>query len=123
MGEISRTGKSQLAEDLIQDTFVRAMTHWGDRRDPERTRSWLFTIAHNLLLDNGRRRQIESTIPVPEISALVAPRPFPSPEQVTLDHDRRRTINGIIESLPGQQGDAISLRYLQERTGVEAAEE
>src|SRR5918994_6131908 len=44
------------AEDLTQFTFERAMRAWG-RFDPDRAsaRTWLMSIANNLLIDHYRR--------------------------------------------------------------------
>src|SRR5918995_2034352 len=53
-----RTGDADLADDLTADTFERALR--GRRRfDPRRSseRTWLFSIALNLLRDHGRRAE------------------------------------------------------------------
>ena len=53
-----RTGDADLADDLTADTFERALR--GRRRfDPRRAseRTWLFSIALNLLRDHGRRTE------------------------------------------------------------------
>src|SRR5580700_8110624 len=39
-----------LAEDVTQQTFIRAMEARRSLRDPSRVRSWLYTIARNLAL-------------------------------------------------------------------------
>jgi RNA polymerase sigma-70 factor (ECF subfamily) len=50
-------GDPTLAEDLAQETFLKAFRHL-DRFDTERRfASWLFTIAHNTTLDYLRRRK------------------------------------------------------------------
>ena len=43
------------AEDLLQETFVRAIRAPEGIRDPSRARSYLFTTAHRLLIDHLRR--------------------------------------------------------------------
>ncbi len=45
-----------IADDLTQDTFVRAMDRMDDLRDPQKIESWLFKIAHNLCHDHFRTR-------------------------------------------------------------------
>ena len=58
----------QLAEDLAQETFVKAYRALG-RYDPSRKlASWLFKIAHNTTLDHLRRRQLD-TVPFEASSA------------------------------------------------------
>jgi RNA polymerase sigma-70 factor, ECF subfamily len=46
------------AEDLVQDTFERAFNGLDQMRDPERSRSWLVSILHNVFLDRCRRQRI-----------------------------------------------------------------
>ncbi|CRK62108.1 RNA polymerase sigma-54 factor RpoN [Alloactinosynnema sp. L-07] len=53
---VARTvGDPHLAEDLVQEAFVRALRLLGDLRDPLRFRPWLFSIAHRAALDHVRR--------------------------------------------------------------------
>lgn len=44
------------AEDLLQETFLRVFAHREDYRPTAAFRSWLFTIARNLLIDQIRQR-------------------------------------------------------------------
>ncbi|MFJ5232554.1 RNA polymerase sigma factor [Kitasatospora sp. NPDC088391] len=54
---LRRTGSRPLAEDLAQDTFVRAMAGIrGFRWTGADFGAWLFTIARNVLLDHEKRR-------------------------------------------------------------------
>src|SRR5215218_10296569 len=57
---IYRTGDRALAEDVVADTFERALRKRSmfDRgRGTEK--AWLYTIATNLLRDGARRREVE----------------------------------------------------------------
>lgn len=45
-----------LADDLCQETFLRALEHEGDLADPAKARPWLYRIARNLSLDHLRQR-------------------------------------------------------------------
>jgi RNA polymerase sigma-70 factor (ECF subfamily) len=45
------------AEDLLQETFVRAIRATGSLRDEQKLRPYLLTIAHNLMVNNVRRRR------------------------------------------------------------------
>ncbi len=59
------TGDRQAAEEIVQDTFVRAWRA-ADRFDPGRgeARTWLFAIARNLVTDHHRRRAVRPVSPV-----------------------------------------------------------
>lgn len=50
------TGQRDHAEDLLQETFLRAFRHLGDLRDPTRFSTWLFGIARNVCLESWRIR-------------------------------------------------------------------
>ena len=58
------TGSPAAADDVVQETLLRA---WRNPRildqDPATARSWLFTVARNLVIDEARsaRRRHEST--------------------------------------------------------------
>lgn len=45
------------ADDLVQDCLERAVRRWSQRRDGE-VRAWLFTILHNLAVDQFRRSAV-----------------------------------------------------------------
>jgi len=49
-------GDRQAAEDLLQETFLRVFGHREDYRPTAAFRTWLFTIARNLLIDHLRQR-------------------------------------------------------------------
>jgi RNA polymerase sigma-70 factor (ECF subfamily) len=53
------SGDRQRAEDLVQETLLRAWRH-PEALDPDRgsVRSWLFTTARNLAIDSWRRRSV-----------------------------------------------------------------
>jgi RNA polymerase sigma-70 factor (ECF subfamily) len=45
------------AEDLVQDTVVRALEKAGSFRSESLLRTWLHRILHNIAVDHGRRRR------------------------------------------------------------------
>lgn len=45
-----------LADDLCQETFLRALEHGADLADPAKAKPWLYRIARNLSLDHLRQR-------------------------------------------------------------------
>jgi len=56
------SGDRQRAEDLVQETLLRAWQH-PEAMDPDRgsVRAWLFTTARNLAIDAWRRRAARGT--------------------------------------------------------------
>jgi len=49
-------GDARLAEDLLQDTFVKAMAAGAKFCSLENPRAWLFRVAKNCLIDHLRRK-------------------------------------------------------------------
>lgn len=47
------------AEDLVQETYLRALQSFGTLRDPARVRPWLFQILNRLVIDRHRTRDRE----------------------------------------------------------------
>jgi RNA polymerase sigma-70 factor (ECF subfamily) len=63
------TGDSARAEDVVQETLLRAWQHPEVTDDTERSaRAWLFTVARNMIIDERRsaRFRSESDVPNPE---------------------------------------------------------
>jgi RNA polymerase sigma-70 factor (ECF subfamily) len=56
---ISLTGNVDRADDLVQETLVRAMTHIDSFRPGTNMSAWLFTILRNLFRSEYRKRRRE----------------------------------------------------------------
>ena len=54
------TGDSYRADDLVQDTLLRACAKWTLWRPASDLRAWLFTIMHNLFINQLRAAPLES---------------------------------------------------------------
>jgi RNA polymerase sigma-70 factor (ECF subfamily) len=53
------TGNPTVAEDLVQETYLRALQSFGTLRDRARVRPWLFQILSRLVIDRHRTRDRE----------------------------------------------------------------
>jgi RNA polymerase sigma-70 factor, ECF subfamily len=58
-----------LAEDVTQETFLRAFRFIGGYRGAQRFGSWLFTIARNCSMDALRKRGLVAEITEPDVRA------------------------------------------------------
>lgn len=112
---VRMTGDRTQAEDLAQETFVKAFRRLKSFDSTRRLSSWLFRIAHNTTLDALRRLKPE----VVELEGLsegdphrdpAAP-PAPDPlEQAALG----AALNRALLSLRPDYRAAIALRYDQQ---------
>jgi RNA polymerase sigma-70 factor, ECF subfamily len=50
-------GDRERADDLVQDTLERALSHWHQRRIEGDLRGWLYTILHNRFLSDRQRQK------------------------------------------------------------------
>lgn len=56
------------ADDLVQDSLERAITHWHQRRQQNDARAWLFTIVHNLAINRLRQAARRGAhVPIDEV--------------------------------------------------------
>jgi len=77
------------AEDAVQDTFVAALEHIADLRDPERLRAWLYTIAARAVIRRGIHRGRHVLVAPPEVVELFgAAQPGDGPEATALRGER-----------------------------------
>jgi RNA polymerase sigma-70 factor, ECF subfamily len=112
-----RTGDRVLAEDLLADTFERALRA-RRRFDPRRAsaKTWLYAIALNCLRDHARRRASEG-----RALERVAAGPGP-PQSGELERVAERDLlKGGLARLSEEEREAIALRFGAELTVPEIA--
>ena len=53
------TGEASQAEDLVQDTMLKAYRSWRQYRPGTNAKGWLLTILRNTFINDYRRRKLE----------------------------------------------------------------
>jgi RNA polymerase sigma factor (sigma-70 family) len=111
-----RTGERELAEDLLADTFERALRARGrfDRRKASE-KTWLYTIALNLLRDHARRRKSEAR------ALERAPRESPEPPDPLAGVEHRDEVERAMATLSDEEREAVALRFGGDLTVPEIA--
>jgi len=105
------------AEDLTQDTFVRALRAY-DRYRAGATDAWLKRITTNLFLDSIRRRRRIAFEPLTSENAALA---GPSAENVVLAGQLEPALADAIAALPAHMRTVVVMRYVDQRTDDEIA--
>ena len=105
------------ADDLVQDTLERAISRWHQRRSDGETRTWLFTILHNLAV-NHLRRAARRGREVPFDDAGESDVAVPSTQEDAL---RRDDILGAVGQLPDDQRSVLLLVSIEDASYTEAA--
>lgn len=65
-------GDRDLAEDVVQETWLRAIDAWRRKGPPRDPAAWLATVAKNLLRNHFRRQRPTSWGDAPKEGALLA---------------------------------------------------
>ena len=76
------SGSADEAEDLVQETFLRAYRAWDQYEQGTRAKSWLFTICRNVFLRKRERAQRHEEI-VSETADRSGPGPVANPVWVS----------------------------------------
>jgi RNA polymerase sigma-70 factor (ECF subfamily) len=109
-------GNREAADDLVQDTLVRALSHWNLRRNKGNLRGWLYTILYNRFLsDQHRVRRQGSHDPLTEETEL---RGIDGGQNSVLE---RRDLLRAFAALPGEQRAVLLLIGVEDLSYHEAA--
>ena len=101
-------GSKQLAEEITQETFFRAMSRRKDFRQEADEVTWLCTIARNLFYDEKRREK--KTAPMPEEAASDEK----SIEQIAADRDSSFRVHLALHALEEPYREIFELRVFGE---------
>ena len=113
------TGRSQEAEDLTQDVFLRVYKTLGSFQGSQGSfTTWLTSLTRNLLIDHYRKHKKErSDVSVDdENTADLAETnvTFTRPDVVMIEQESRQAIQVAIEKLSPDLREAVILRDMQE---------
>jgi len=115
-------GEPSLAEDILQDTWLRVMDRL-DRYDPDRPFAvWLFRVAHNCAVDMLRKQsrqgffagsqgdeEGESAVPLEQI-----PDSGPSALELLAGEELQASVAAVFASLPAHYREVLDLRFHEE---------
>lgn len=127
-------GQREDAEEVAQETLLKVFENLHTLREPERVRSWIYTIARNIcymkrrksifapeeeisldqLMPSFRQDGGERKLEIADWSAL--------PEAQAMNSELRETLHRAIASLPEIYRSVLLLRDVEELTTEEAAE-
>jgi RNA polymerase sigma-70 factor (ECF subfamily) len=127
-------GEGALAEDLLQETFLRVVRGARDWKPDARVSTWLYTIARNLCTDHARRavhrRALSLDAPArpsgddgsgPVLADRVASKAAGA-ERQTLDRELRAHIDEAIGALPVDQREVFLMREMMDLSFADIAQ-
>jgi RNA polymerase sigma-70 factor (ECF subfamily) len=112
-----RLNSREAAEDATSEVFMKALASLHTHQSNRSFRSWLFAIAHNVVVDTYRSgRPANPLNAIPEIVDLA-----PSPEEWALTAAAVQEVRNVLSELPPGQREILELR-LAGLTGAEIAD-
>jgi RNA polymerase sigma-70 factor (ECF subfamily) len=112
-----------LAEEMMQETFVRAFALMPGLRNEAGFSTWLFGIARNVAREGRRERARDQNrlgLDDPAVDGLLDP--LASPETDAMRQQLRRAIRSGLATLDEDRRTALALRVFAEKSYQEIAE-
>lgn len=98
-----------LAEDLMEDTFVKLVTDRPAFKGKSSFKTWLYAIARNKALDRLRRRRHD--VPLSEVEGQIDDGRLLEDEY--LRQDRKIAVHKALDALAPDQRQALYLSYIE----------
>ncbi len=113
-------GNATEAEDVVQETFLKAYARRWLIRGPERFPAWLWTTARNRALG----RSLESTVQksTSKKIAEMADDGMPCPSANLREAERNGAVQGLLRTLPENHRTAVTLLFMEGMTYEEIEE-
>ena len=99
------TRDREVAEDLLQETFVRLITETRAGRMPEQVRAWLYRVAANAAISRGRHGSVWNRL----VPRLLDRREPASPESEVLRTERESELHTALARLAPDARAALLL--------------
>ena len=112
------TSNPVVADDLGQETFLRAYRGLEHFEGRARFSTWIYRIAYNVFLNYKTRTRQFGALPEGLLERRAAPQDELAPER----HDLRHDLDLAMAALPDRYRAVITLYYLQELSYPEIAE-
>ena len=118
---------SHLADDLMQETFVKAIKslRGGKYSESNRFQSWLLRIAHNLVIDYFRQKSHYREVSNEEygVDLLNTPRFSEMNAEQRMVYERViAEVRMMVDGLPPSQREVVMLRYYADLSFKEIAD-
>lgn len=118
----------EAADDLVQETFMKAFSSLATYRSEYKFSTWLYRIGANSAIDHLRKQRIKTlSLDSPPENAdgpmeIEIPDNSNSPEKRLVERERRMSINEAIDSLPEKYRVVIMYRHKDDKSYDEIAE-
>ena len=113
-----KLGDFHYAEEVTQDTFLRAYENLSTLKDPNQFAGWLYVIANRLCMNWMRKKkpaiQSLADTSVEEIEKSVYGRYLSEQRETEASERRYKIVQDLLEKLPESERTVVTLHYLGE---------
>ena len=120
-----KIGDFHYAEEITQDTFLRAYQNLSTLRNPSQFLGWLYVIANRLCLNWLRKQKPEKQLqsledtPMEEIAESAYARYVLEARETQATEHRFEIVKKLLDKLPESERTVMTLHYLGEMTAKE----
>jgi RNA polymerase sigma-70 factor (ECF subfamily) len=114
-------GNVEDAQDLAQETFIKALQRRDQLRDLDKAGHWLSRIASNTAIDHLRRHGRMVTSSIDELANPLSTPVELNPEQRILRSERGRILQAGLDRLTERERIALVLRDVEDMPADEVA--
>lgn len=96
---LSKTNDNSVADDILQDTFIKVHTKLHTLKDDDKIKSWLFAVARYTLMDYFKARKVKTEFEDFDVEDT----------SETYQHTEKDCLKGILVNLPKKYREPIFL--------------
>jgi RNA polymerase sigma-70 factor, ECF subfamily len=110
------------AEDLVQETYVKALKGFSSFQPGTNFRAWIYRILRNTFLTSRTGLRFSATVPLDDEGSLELPDTAGTPESLFIEHAQEQLLQGAIEELPLHFREILLLCEVDEMSYQEIAD-
>jgi RNA polymerase sigma-70 factor, ECF subfamily len=119
------TRNQAAAEDLVQETYLRAARAFGRLRPDSNLKSWMFKILRNIWLNEERHKRSRQLVEMDDNisrSSFFDDDESDDPSALYMSKVKRSDVRAAVEALPSRYREVIMLREFEELSYREIAD-
>jgi RNA polymerase sigma-70 factor, ECF subfamily len=115
--------RPEIAEDLVQDTYLRAFRAFHTFEPGTNLRAWLFQILRHVFINRYRAEKVRGTeVEFGSVESIVEDPVRNDPETIAMKATLPAELQGALAALPRRFGEAVEYAWLEELSYQEIAD-
>ena len=110
------------AEDLVQETYVKALKGFVSFQPGTNFRAWIYRILRNTFLTSRTGLRASATVPLDDEDGPEIPASAGTPESIFIEHAQEHLLQGAIDELPLQFREILLLCEVEEMSYQEISD-